>query len=225
MPKPYLFTLTLNPALDLSLQVQKLLPNEKNHVIGESWEPGGGGINAARILHRLGSPVVAIGFLGGATGEKLRGLLNKEGIKSRFVEVRGETRINISISNFQDHLQTRLSLKGPAVSKSDWRHLQEVLNSIPSGSLVILAGSFPPKLKTQTVRKLLTDFRDRRIGLVLDIPGDDGGRLSKGHAFLIKPNLVEFQKMLNTKVKDISAVLRLTRKKLSSVPLVCVSSG
>lgn len=219
-----LYTLTLNPALDLSLEVQKLSPNEKNPVIGEDWEPGGGGINAARILHRLGMPVVVFGFLGGPTGQKLRRLLKKEGVQNRFVEVRGETRMNISISNLHDHLQTRLSLKGAAVSETDWRRLQKMLKSIPSGSLVIVAGSFPPQIKIGAIHRLLDNFRQRDIGLILDVPGDDHGRLSKGRAFLIKPNLAEFQKMLNTKGKTIPTVLHLVRKKLSSIPLVCVSS-
>ena len=75
-----IYTLTPNPALDLWGHVAQITPNEKNYVFAERRDPGGNGINAARVIHRLGGRVTALGFLGGSVGAEIERLLDHEGV-------------------------------------------------------------------------------------------------------------------------------------------------
>jgi len=90
-------TITPNPALDLSGIVDSIKPNEKNYIRNEQRYPGGNAINAARILKRLGVPVVASGFLGGSTGNEIFQLLKAEELKQHFIQIKESSRINITV--------------------------------------------------------------------------------------------------------------------------------
>ena len=114
-----ILTLTPNPALDVSGTVPKLVPNEKSYISHEMRLPGGNGINAARVAHRLGSEVITTGFLGGTSGLELLDLLKLEKIPNHFIEIQGQTRTNITISNNFSHEQTRLSFSGFRINKNE----------------------------------------------------------------------------------------------------------
>src|SRR4051812_19529252 len=104
-----IYSFTPNPALDLGGFVDEIIPNEKAYVDHESRAPGGNAINSARVMKRLGAPVVATGFLGGGIGDELKSLLDREKVNHHFIPIRESTRVNITVSNRKTHLQTRLS--------------------------------------------------------------------------------------------------------------------
>ena len=104
-----IYTVTPNPTLDMGGTVDQLVPNEKNYVQDETRFPGGNGINAARIIKRLGVPVIATGFLGGGIGTVIENLLKDERVAHRFVKISGTTRVGITVSSRKTHLQTRIS--------------------------------------------------------------------------------------------------------------------
>ena len=122
-----IYAATLNPALDLSGHVPRLLPNEKNYVLRQRLDPGGNGINAARMAARLGTQVTLLGFLGGSAGDQIEGLLKREKsahtMRLAFTPIQNSTRTNVTVTNDSDHSQTRLTFPGPGISGAELKSL------------------------------------------------------------------------------------------------------
>jgi len=110
-----IYTITPNPALDLGGTIGDLLKNEKNYVSNETRFAGGNGINAGRIAHRLGAPVIVSGFLGGSIGEEVRRLLESENVNHNFITISGNTRINLTVSK-----KKLMSIPPPGVGPGWW---------------------------------------------------------------------------------------------------------
>src|SRR3989338_8323134 len=96
------YTVTPNPALDLSGHVSKIVPNEKNYVFRERRDPGGNGINVARVAARLGASTVALGLIGGSPGNEIATLLTQASVAHDFIKIRSTTRTNVTITNDSD---------------------------------------------------------------------------------------------------------------------------
>jgi 1-phosphofructokinase family hexose kinase len=229
-----IFTFTPNPVLDLGGSVKHVIPDEKVYVHDETRSPGGNGINAARIIDRLGADVVLSGFLGGGVGKEVQSLLDKEKLRTRFVPIQADTRIGITVSSLDSHTQTRLSFPGPRIRPIEKAAFVKMYDSIPSGSLVLLGGSLPPGFGVGEVRKMIHHLQQKNIGLIVDVPstalkellfsGAAPSRRAKPRALLIKPNLVEFQELTGSKVRSIAEVVKKARELTIHVPLICVSS-
>lgn len=224
MSQKYIFTVTPNPTLDLGGVVDRLIPNEKSYVYDQTKSPGGNGINAARILTRLQVPVVAGGFVGGGVGEEIQFYLNQEGVKNKFVPIKGHSRIGVTVSNKKDHQQTRLTFPGPDILQSEKRALFALIKNDPRIEILIIGGSLPNGFRSSDVRKVMKIAHQENIFCVVDCPGKTLRRLISARPHLIKPNLVEFQEATGSNVKSIRSVRREAEKLLKRVPYVCVSS-
>jgi len=219
-----IYTVTFNPALDVNGVVDQLIPNEKCYVHNEIHTPGGNGINAAIIAHRLKSKVLMTGFLGGANGNEIKYLLDKEKLNHHFIKINNNTRMNITISNKDDHRQTRLSFAGPTILKAERIKLLNFLERVTADDLVILGGSFTPCVNIAYIKGLIKKLRKKNIPCLVDMPGDFLKEIIKAKPNFIKPNLLEFQILAGKKVKTIKEALPLARKLLKDVPLICISS-
>lgn len=218
-----IITVTLNPALDVSGTVSKLVPNEKTYVSHETRFPGGNGVNAARIAHRLGAEVVATGFLGGSTGEEFSTLVGEEGIPQNFIKVQDRTRSNVTISLEKSHEQTRLSFAGPRIQKKEVISLLNFLEySRPS--LVVIGGSLPQGVGPSLINRIVKSFGPKGVPVFVDVPGKILKEVLKSRPFFIKPNLTEFQEMTGKKMASIADVLKEARKLSKYIPLQCISS-
>lgn len=215
---------TPNPALDLGGEVQKVVPNEKSYIQNETRFPGGNAINAARIVHRLKSPVVLTGFLGGGVGIEIENLLEKEGLNHSFVKIKESSRINITVSHLNTHLQTRLSFPGPKIAQAEREQMLQFLTRLKTGSWLMIGGSLPPGIDISFLKGILSKLNKKKVPLVVDVPGKVLKGLLNENLFLIKPNLTEFQELFSTRVETASRVVRIIRKKLPQIPYVCVSS-
>src|ERR1700690_1325792 len=105
-------TLTPNPALDIATHVEQLVPSHKLRCGPVRRDPGGGGINVARVVHRLGGRAIAVYASGGGSGDELRTLLRAEGLDERAVPVAGHTRESFNITEDQSTRQYRFVLPG-----------------------------------------------------------------------------------------------------------------
>ncbi|UYL07402.1 1-phosphofructokinase family hexose kinase [Bdellovibrio sp. SKB1291214] len=217
-------TITPNPALDINGVVDAMKPDEKAYVHDEQRAPGGNAINVARILNRFQVPVVASGFLGGATGDEVLNLLKLEKIPVDFTRVKQSTRINVTVSNRQNHRQTRLSFAGPQISSAEKEKLIRIFKSYRSAKILVVGGSLPPGYKVSDLKKLITTAQKRNVRVVVDCPGTTFTDLKVKNILLIKPNLEEFQQMTGTKVKTIKAVQAKAQALLKNCEYVCVSS-
>ena len=249
-----IYTITPNPCLDLGGTVNKLVPDEKSYVHDEIRAPGGNSINAARIIKRLGVPVTAMGFLGGGVGLEIQTHLDHEKVSHEFIQIKGRTRINVTVSNAQDHRQTRLSFPGPRILPSEREALFNYISKIaarssressgyssgppsglPSGPpsdltldhlpLLLVGGSLPPGFTETHLVKILRLAEAHEIPTIVDVPGHLlKCAFASSSTLLIKPNLTEFQALTGTKASSLKAVLKLAKKFTHQIPLICVSS-
>ena len=234
MRTPLVATLTPNPALDLSGIVKTLTPNEKNSVLRERRDPGGNGINAARVAHRLGARVLALGFAGGAVGRELIERIHQEGVPSRFVRIQDDTRINVTVTLESTHQQTRLSFQGPDIRSVEWRDLLAQVDRIPKGSLLLLGGSLPRGVPEDLHTRMALRASRRELGVILDVPpGTLRATLDRGKGrfkpLLVKPNESELARWWyqDRKSEFPSEVefLKAGRALARECSLVCISRG
>lgn len=220
----FIISITLNPALDLGGLVNELIPNEKNYVHHETRFPGGNGINAARIIHRLGVPVVTTGFLGGGVGSEIEILLDREGLKHDFIKIQNPTRISVTVSNLETHLQTRLSFSGPKITSENWEALKNHIKKYPTNGLAVVGGSLPPGVDGKLFQTLLDRLTSHGISCIVDVPGAILKESLNANPLLMKPNLLEFQELIGRRVSSIQDVASEAQKLLSKIPLLCISS-
>jgi 1-phosphofructokinase family hexose kinase len=216
--------ITFNPALDISGTVDKLIPDEKSYVRDEIHSPGGSGVNAAIIAHRLGVKVTAGGFIGGDNGKEIKQLLDELKLSHKFIPITGNTRMNFTINNSDNHHQTRLSFPGPQITKSEKKTLKKSLMKLNKNDIVVFGGSLPPQLDPSDVAKLVKLLSEKKIPCLVDMPGEILKEVIKSKPYFIKPNLMEFQNLAGKKVSTLKGILPLVRKMNEYVPLICVSS-
>ncbi len=219
-----IYTLTPNPALDLGGIVDKLIPNEKSYVQNETRYPGGNGINAARILQRLGSPVTLTGFLGGGVGQELKRLMDQESLHHKFIKINGSTRIGITVSAKNSPLQTRLSFPGPAIQPREREALFDFILKIKKPAMLVIGGSLPAGFSVYDLQEILEFCQKKNIPAIVDCPGAVLKKIFSYQSLLIKPNLHEFQEALGRPLPTIASVLREARRLTKKNSLVCVSS-
>lgn len=185
-------TLTPNPAIDLSTSIDRVVPNSKLRCKAARRDPGGGGINVARVVKRLGGDVEAIFPIGGFTGQLLRRLVGDEGIPNRTIDVDAETREDFSVTETSTQQQFRFLLPGLPLRKPEWPKLLDALQaSDPRPKFIVASGSLPPgapanfyELAADIAAKLEAKF-------VVDTSGEAlKAALNRG-VYMIKPNLRE----------------------------------
>ncbi|MGT2767459.1 PfkB family carbohydrate kinase [Streptococcus ictaluri] len=145
----------------------------------------GKGINVSRILKRLDIETVATGFLGGFTGKFIEDSLTSEGIRSRFVSVNQDTRINVKVKSQQE---TEINGQGPEISKQELNELKAILNQLTNEDTVVFAGSAPSSLGNQVYKDLIPFVREKGAEVVCDFEGQNLLDSLAYQPLLVKPN-------------------------------------
>jgi 1-phosphofructokinase family hexose kinase len=200
-------TVTLNPAVDQSVSVERLALGGTNRCRLESLDPGGKGINASRVAHRLGRPTLALGFAGGVTGGLLRARLDGEGVPHDLAEVGAPTRLNVVVHETASRRRTRLYMPGARVEAGRLAWLRDRLAALPPGGVVVVAGSLPPGLPAETYRDLVLWLRRRGQRTVVDAQGAALAAALDGCPTLVKPNAEEAAELLGRPLPDDRALL------------------
>ncbi|SFB01151.1 6-phosphofructokinase [Poseidonocella pacifica] len=163
-------TLTLNPALDLSSTAAGIVPDRKLRCTAPRSDPGGGGINVARAIKRLGGEATAFAALGGPTGARMAELLAAEGISCRRYEAPGETRMSLAVRDTERGGQYRFVLPGPEwTPAAEDALLADLGGGVPEGALVVLSGSQPPGISATFPARLAAVLGGR--DLLVDTSG------------------------------------------------------
>ena len=165
-------TLTPNPALDIATHVEKLVPSHKLRCGPVHRDPGGGGINVARVVHRLGGKVVAVYACGGGSGDELRDLLRKEGLLNRAVHVAGHTRESFNVTEDASGGQFRFILPGDPMSENEWKRCLDVtLSLIADGDYVVGSGSLPPGVPADFYARAVRLAKSKGAKTAIDTQG------------------------------------------------------
>jgi 6-phosphofructokinase 2 len=189
-----LSTLTLNPALDVSLRVPALEPDRKMYGRDVHEQPGGGGVNVARVARRFGSDVLAVVLSGGATGALIVELMRTEGVRVAPVPIAGETRRNMTVTDESTGRQYRFVMPGPHVTTEELDAAITVLTaSIGPAAIVVVSGSVPAGLDAEVVARATACVEEAGGRLIVDVPGSSLGAFARSGTTLLKPSLRELE--------------------------------
>lgn len=187
-------TLTLNPSIDLSLSVERLVDTVKLRCSQPRKDPGGGGINVARVLKRLGSDCLAIYLAGGSTGGCLGGLLAQEQLQTKHIAIDAETRENVTVLETSTLREYRFVMPGPTVSELEWRRCLDALEAIdPPPRYVVASGSLPPGVPVDFYARVARWAHRAGVAMALDASGEALAAALEVGVFLIKPSLDELR--------------------------------
>lgn len=186
-----IITVTFNPALDKSITVPDLLPEQKLRCSVPVCTPGGGGINVARAITRLGGNTVAFYLGGGYAGDEISGLLAAERVNAHVIPISGQTRENLLIFDTAHTRQYLLDIPGPLIAEQEWRRLLSALALEPDIGYIVVSGSLPPGVPFDIFNELSTLARSRKARLCVDTSGEGLKAAVNAGVYLIKPNLRE----------------------------------
>jgi 6-phosphofructokinase 2 len=199
---PDIVTLTINPAVDIFVNVARVEPTSKLRCSSPKRDPGGGGINVARVVHRLGGDVAAIYPTGGAIGNLLHRLLEREGIDSIVTPSHVETRENFTAFEEESGLQYRFVLPGSALHRPEWEAVLDKLSSLPDKPRIVVAsGSLPPGVPDDIYAEMTRRARELGARMVIDTSGPSLGASLKDGVTLIKPNQNELSEFVGRKLE------------------------
>ena len=185
-----IYTVTLNPSIDFIVRIDKVEIGEVNRMDSDDKFAGGKGINVSRILQRLGIDNTATGFIGGFTGRFVTDGLDAEGIKTKFVAVDQDTRINVKIKADQE---TEINGTGPIITEEQLAELEAILSSITADDVVVFAGSAPSNLGNKVYNKLIPLVRETGAQVVCDFEGQTLLDSLAHQPLLVKPNNHELE--------------------------------
>ena len=184
-----IYTVTFNPALDYVVWMDALRPGQINRTQSEEIQYGGKGINVSTVLSALGVENIALGFLAGFTGRALEEGLRSQGIRTDFIWLPdGLTRINVKVKGGDE---TEINGQGPTIGPVALRSLQDKLDRLEAGDILVISGSVPAALSHDVYEQILARLEDRGIQFVVDSTRDLLCSALPYHPFLIKPNNLE----------------------------------
>ena len=202
IPSTQIVTLTINPAVDVSTSVKKMVPFTKMRCAQAHRDPGGGGINVARVLKRLGNAVTAIYPAGGATGQLLGTLVEREGVRSIVIPASNDTREDITIFDERTREQYRLVFPGAPLSEIEWQGcLGSIARIKPQPLFVIASGSLPAGVPQDFFGRV-AQLQKGHSKAIVDTSGPLLKAALKEGVYLIKPNLHEFQDLAGIASSD-----------------------
>jgi 6-phosphofructokinase 2 len=223
-PRPNVVTLTFNPALDVSTTTDRVAPVHKLRCAPPRFDPGGGGINVARVLHRLGEPTLAAFPAGGCTGERLTGLLRDEGAPCAPTAIPGETRESFNVVSTADAAEYRFILPGPEVAEADLaRCIEQALDRVAVGGVVVASGGLPPNARPSILGDLAAACRTAGVRLAVDTSRAPLAAALAAGVHLVKPNLRELSEHLARDLPDTPSRLAACRHLISAGSAVLVA--
>jgi 1-phosphofructokinase len=205
-----IYTVTLNPSLDYLAGLSYLKNGHINRTEWEGMFPGGKGINVSLALHNLGVNSKALGFIGGFTGQEIARLIDQFGCLSDFITIReGLSRINVKIVA---KTETQINGQGPTITEADMQTLFSKLQILQDGDILVLSGSAPASLSSDTYEKILTNLPNRSFRVVVDAAGEMLLKVIPYRPFLIKPSLEELNDLFGIVLQNPSDIINCGKK-------------
>jgi 6-phosphofructokinase 2 len=223
-----ILTITANPAVDISTEVDRIVPGHKLRCAEERRDAGGGGINVARVLKRFAEPCIAVFPAGGPIGALLQGLIAAEGVPHEIVPIAGNTREDVTIVERSTQNEYRFVMPGPALSSAEAELCMRVLEShLDGGDVVIASGSLPPGLPTGFYASLARRSATRNAKFVLDTSGAALSAALGSGIYLVKPSRRELCDLAGHDLPNETACLALCRRLVAegAAELVALSMG
>jgi len=199
-----ILTVTLNAAIDRTVAVPNFHLGHRHRAVESRTVAGGKGINVARALRLLGRPVIATGFAGGPTGNRVLEELRNESIPKDLTWIAGETRINLAVVDPTSGEQTEINERGPAVSPEEVDRFVERLRYLANGTKIcVLAGTLPPGAGDDLYARLVGDLRELGVTTVIDSEGEPMRAGLRAGASVVTPNEREAEELVGQEFSDL----------------------
>ena len=204
------YTVTFNPAIDYVLHADEMTVGSVNRAKSEKIYFGGKGINVSIVLKELGIPSKALGFVAGFTGAAIEQGIAEKGIETDFVHLdNGFSRINVKIKSGSE---TELNGQGPAIDNRALDELFQKLDNLSDGDTIVLAGSIPDSMPSDSYEKILEHLSGKKIRAVVDATKNLLMNVLKYKPFLIKPNNHELGEMFGVTLKTNEEIEEYARR-------------
>ena len=208
-------TITLNPTIDKSLVVPRFEVNKTNRGEVRRTDAGGKGINVAKAVKEFGAEVCALGFVAGSNGQFVLEALAASGIPADFINVPGETRVNLKIHDPVYGTETELNEPGFQVLPEHLEMMQQKVREYgPRCDVMVFSGSLPPGAPPETYAELITIARDLGAKCMLDTVGPALKLGLEARPHLTKPNRAEVEALLQERLSTRSELAKAARKLL-----------
>jgi 6-phosphofructokinase 2 len=194
-------TLTVNPALDVSTSTERVLPGHKLRCGPTVLDPGGGGVNVARVVQRLGGQAIAVYAAGGPTGQAYRQLLDREGVVARVVNIEGSTRESFTVDETATGEQFRFVLQGPQLREAEWRDCLAAVEALMmEGGMLVASGSLPPGVPDDFYAHIARAAKQRGMLCVIDASGLALREALDEGVYLVKPSQRELAELVGSEL-------------------------
>lgn len=220
-------TLTFSPCIDKSASVASLVPEKKLVCSAPKLEPGGGGINVARALKRLGIAATAVYPSGGYSGKFLDHLMRNEGVDAVLIETEKETRENIIIVDESSNNQYRFGMPANTLHEPEWKRCLGAIKEIDGIRFLVVSGSMAPGVPLTVFAELSALAKQKKAKLVVDTSGNALKEAVQHGVYLLKPNLGELSALAGVEKiesEQVAATARLVIEKYHC-EIIVVSMG
>ena len=199
-------TICLNPCFDKTVNVENLQTGQVNRIRDTRVDLGGKGINVAVVASRLGLDVQCIGIMGENGSTELTAMMDREGLKHRFMTVPGHVRTNMKVYSLDGQGVTELNEPGSPLNPEILEQFTAIAEEATRDSnMIVMTGSLPPGCPEGTYRNLMKALEGKKC--ILDTEGRELEMAAKGgHPFLIKPNLREMEATLGIELRTMRAI-------------------
>jgi 1-phosphofructokinase family hexose kinase len=211
-----IITVTLNAALDKTLEVPNFTPGRRHRTVDQTTMPGGKGVNIARAIKRLGQPVIATGLAGGSTGTRIIDALTDESILNAFVRIREESRTNTAVLDPTTGVHTEVNERGPEISAQELDLFRDKLLYLAQGaSMCVFAGSLPRGVEPDIYGDLIRGVHKLGVTTVLDTDGEPLRLGVRAEPDIVSPNELEAEELVGHEFNDdddrAESVVEITR--------------
>lgn len=194
-----IYTVTFNPAIDYAMELNSFKAGETNRSKFSYILPGGKGINVSRVLNHLEIENVALGFIGGFTGNFIEEYLNKKGVMTDFVYLEENTRINVKIKT---EIETEINATGPYISEKNLEIFYKKLEKLQEEDYLVLSGNIQKHLSRETYSNIQNRCASKNIRTIIDTTDEALIYTLGNKPFLLKPNLHELASIFDVEIED-----------------------
>jgi len=199
-------TLTLNPAVDKSTEIDRMVPEKKMRCAPLRLDAGGGGINVSKAIQELGGTSIAVFPYGGLNGQLLLDLVRSESVTAKPIEVAAQTRESFTVTELSSNKQFRYVLPGAALQEAEVEKIRKFLNELEGVTYLVCSGSLPSGLSDSFLTEIADIAHKKGIHLIVDTSGAPLKAALQEGIFLAKPNMSELCSLVGKEYLDVSEI-------------------
>lgn len=204
-----IYTVTLNPAIDYYIELEEFQEQELNHCENSYTIMGGKGINVSKVLDNFGIKTLALGFVGGFTGDYIKKDFCLAKMKEQFTELKENTRINVKMKTKVG--ESEIAGKAPNISEEDLKRFYKTLEQIKEGDLLVLSGSVPKSLSDEIYAEVIARV-PKGVRIILDARGKAFAKALEKGVYFTKPNRKELEEYLEREILSLEELVAAAKE-------------